>query len=506
MTHALPPLLLRADASVRMGAGHVMRCLALAQAWHAHGGTATLLSCGLNAALQQRLRAASVGYIALAQSHPHRLDLDTTLATLADLAGAGPGTPWLVLDGYHFDTAYQRAIREAGYRLLVIDDMAHLPEYAADLLLNQNLHATGLRYRCNAEAVLLLGPRYVLLRPEFHAWRGWQRTVPEVARKVLVTMGGSDPQNATQQVIQALQQVGRADLEVTIVLGASYPHALPAREECGFACTVVRAVHDMPALMAWADVAVSASGSTCWELAFMGLPAAVVVLAENQQPVAHALQAAGLALHLGWAHALVPAAVAQVLQSLLLNAEQRAAMARRGQQCIDGEGVMRVVQHISGDPIRLRPARAEDCRLFWEWANDPPVRQASFTLDPIPWEQHVHWFSTKLNDRACTIYVAVQADETPIGQVRYEVAGDAATISVSLDHRFRHHGYGSLLLQKASWQFLQSSPVRLIHAYIKQDNTASVRAFLKAGFVQQGPTVVRGHPALHLTLRREDRQ
>src|SRR5262245_3347577 len=143
--NTMPPLLIRADASVQTGAGHVMRCLALAQAWHAQGGVATFLSCDTNKTLQQRILAAGPGYIRLEKPHPDRRDLDTTLAALTGLTTqmAVQGTPWLVLDGYHFDTAYHQAIRAAGYRLLVIDDMGHLPEYAADVLLNQNLHATA---------------------------------------------------------------------------------------------------------------------------------------------------------------------------------------------------------------------------------------------------------------------------------------------------------------------------------------------------------------------------
>src|SRR5262249_32858596 len=160
---------------------------------------AVFVSCCASVALCQRIVEAGLGFIGLEKPHPARLDLDTTLATLARFATFAHTPPWLVLDGYHFDAAYQQAIRAAGYRLLVIDDMAHLPQYYADVLLNQNMHATALHYHCNPEATLLLGSCYALLRPEFPAWRGRQRSVPEVARKVLVTMGGSDPDNVTLQ-------------------------------------------------------------------------------------------------------------------------------------------------------------------------------------------------------------------------------------------------------------------------------------------------------------------
>ena len=112
----------------------------------------------------------------------------------------------------------------------------------------------------------------------------------------------------------------------------------------------------------------------------------------------------------------------------------------------------------------------------------------------------------RLDNRNCVIYVAITDEDTPIGQVRYDITGNEALISISLDKNFRDHGYGSIILQKASQQFLQSSHVHIIHAYIKQDNTASVHAFSRAGFEQQGTTMVRGCQALHLILQKKDRE
>jgi RimJ/RimL family protein N-acetyltransferase len=102
------------------------------------------------------------------------------------------------------------------------------------------------------------------------------------------------------------------------------------------------------------------------------------------------------------------------------------------------------------------------------------------------------------------MYIAVSDDNTPIGQVRYDRDGDEAVISVSLARQFRGQGYGSCLLQKAAQQLFASAPVRTLHAYVKQDNVASVRAFAKAGFVEQGRMVMQGHAAIHLTLQRKE--
>src|SRR5207245_1177027 len=124
---------------------------------------------------------------------PQREDLPATLTLARDL-----GVEWLVLDGYHFDPAYQEGARASGLRLLVIDDVVHQARYSADILLNQNLDAEHLRYRAGANTELLLGPRYALLRQEFLGWQRWDRSISPVARRVLVTVGGGDPDNVTE--------------------------------------------------------------------------------------------------------------------------------------------------------------------------------------------------------------------------------------------------------------------------------------------------------------------
>ena len=337
-------LLIRADASTRIGTGHLMRCLALAQAWQAEGRRAIFLSHCESAALIQRIKAAGGGYIALGEPHPAPGDLRQTLECLKE-----QHADWLVLDGYHFDTGYQQAVRAAGYHLLVIDDTAHLSEYHADVLLNQNLNAEQLKYKCDVETTLLLGTRYVLLRQEFLAWRGWQREIPDVARKVLVTMGGGDPDNVTLKVIHVLQRVGVNELEAVVVVGGSNPHLEMLQSEVQRSRITIRLGHDvvdMPELMAWADLAVSAGGSTCWELAFMGVPNVVLVLAENQQGIAEGLEQAGAVTNLGWYSKVAEDLVAGALIDLIHAPEKRRQMSKAGQRLVDGHGVGRVVQAI----------------------------------------------------------------------------------------------------------------------------------------------------------------
>ena len=338
------PLLIRADANARMGTGHLMRCLALAQGWQARGGQATFITACESDGLRRRLSDEGFQVITLERSYPEPAYWEITSQVLAADSDA-----WVVLDGYHFDSAYQLGVKHAGHPLLVIDDMAHLDHYYADIVLNQNINAEQLQYSCEPYTRLLLGTRYVLLRSEFLAWRGWKREIPDVARKVLVTLGGGDPDNQTLKVIQALQQVDADELEAVVVIGASNPHFQElesATRASQFEGRLVRDVTDMPNLMAWADLAVSAGGSTCWELAFMGLPPVVLVLAENQKGIAAGLGKGGVVLNLGWYTEISIAQVANTLVGLLEDRGLRRQMSQRGRELVDGLGTERVVESL----------------------------------------------------------------------------------------------------------------------------------------------------------------
>lgn len=154
--------------------------------------------------------------------------------------------------------------------------------------------------------------------------------------------------------------------------------------------------------------------------------------------------------------------------------------------------------------LKLRQISEEDCKLIWTWANDPEVRAVSFSSNAIPYEDHVTWFESKLHDPSCYFYIAENENLEPVGQVRYDREGTEATISVSLDRKFRGKGYGTSLLRLASQKFFEISDVEVIHAYIKEGNEASLGAFKKAGFNSIGTSRKNKHQAHHLVLRKEE--
>lgn len=305
-------VLIRADAYDEIGAGHVMRCLALAEGLSTAGHDVLFATYCTNVATLQRVEAGPVAVTPLQGPDDH----GTTLDTPADA---------VVLDGYMFDLELQRELRARGRRLLVIDDHGHFERYDADLLLNLNPGAETIRYADTGGARMLLGPEFVLLRGEFRLAAPDARVHPAAARRVLVTLGGIDVENRTAKVAEAL--AGSA-LEIRSVRGG---------------------VASMRPLMAEADIAVSAGGTTMYELAYMGVPTIACVLADNQAPGVRAFAEARVVRSLGRFERAGGQEIVEQVASLAGDRDAREALSRAAMAAVDGRGVERVVAALAAD-------------------------------------------------------------------------------------------------------------------------------------------------------------
>lgn len=316
-----------------------MRCLALAQHWRERCGPVTFVLAEDVPVFAARLRSEGVGQRLLAAQPGSQADAAATAALAAEL-----GAEWIVCDGYHFDADHQVRLKASGRRLLFVDDYGHGEEYCADLVLNQNLYAEPGPYgRRSADSHLLLGPRYALLRREFAAHPVEPRSVPAQAGRLLITLGGADPAGFTSVALAALASV--PDMQALVIVGGSNPHRdhiERAASALGERATVVSAVDDMPKRMAWADLAVTAGGSTCWELLYMGVPALVVVLADNQVRVAQSVAHHGAGIDLGCSGAIDAARLGAAITALAQDRAARYAMVHAGQALVDGRGSERV--------------------------------------------------------------------------------------------------------------------------------------------------------------------
>lgn len=325
-------VLFRADDGLGIGAGHLMRCRALAEAVEAVGGRTHLLAHA-DSPLHQEWRADG------ARVKTHGLpigsgqDLDATLEFARTVEA-----DWLVADGYAFDVAWLEALARQ-HRLLYLDDLG-ARDAAAALVLNQNAGAEE-RYRTTYTRArrALLGAEWFLLGC------AWQEVTPRPEPgRLLVTLGGDDRDNLALALMRALLADGRA-FHADVVCSA--PEA-GYRVACELALanadhfTLHRAPADLAPLMARASVAVCGGGVTPLEAASLGIPLVIKVLADNQAPGAQALASVGAAKVIAGEWKDVTG-VAGMALDLLADDAERAVLAERARALVDGKGAARVV-------------------------------------------------------------------------------------------------------------------------------------------------------------------
>lgn len=330
----------RVDASPAIGLGHLSRCLTLARALARRG-----------AAIDVAIRRPSDHARAWIEREGYQVvtiaDGDDDLAVTRRLAGAGA---LVVVDGYSFAATYHEALRGDGRVVCVIDDLER--PLGGDLIVNGNLYAEELPY--GAGARLLLGPRYALVREEFVAARAARlaRGATHGRPRLLVTMGGADPTRETEKAIGALARVSRP-LDVRVIVGGANPRhdavrAAAAHVSPRHTLDLHFDVRAMGEAMVWADVALTAAGSTCLELACVGVASVVIVVADNQRRVGEALVRHGLMPSLGWHATVDEAAVARALDDLLTDEPSRRAVEEAQRSLVDGLGASRVAAALVG--------------------------------------------------------------------------------------------------------------------------------------------------------------
>ena len=338
-------ILFRADASLEIGTGHVMRCLTLAKALQ---GAACSFACRAHEGnLIDYIRAQGFAVQVLPLVSPSWLGASWQ-EDAAQTAKAGPHD-WLTVDHYALDANWETAMRPHATRIMAIDDLADRP-HDCDLLLDQNLGRNAEDYagRVPADCPLLLGPSYALLRPEFTMWREKSLVRREGGLKtLLITMGGVDQHNVTGDILAALK--GSAlpgGAEIKVVMGPHAPWLAEVKAAAAvmpWPSEVLVGVSNMAELMAGSDLAIGAAGSTSWERCCLGLPTLALVLADNQREAAGFLEEAKAIILLGDARnenwqARLPVVLAA------LSPENLAALSRNARAIVDGKGVEKCVK------------------------------------------------------------------------------------------------------------------------------------------------------------------
>lgn len=350
-----------------MGSGHVMRCLSLAAALSKAGIGCSFITRAHPGHLIEQIRAqghavydlpdpASAGYGAHPNPPTHagwlsgdwRSDAIETRRILDRLR-----PDWVILDHYALEHAWETVAVPSVVPLAVVDDLADRP-HRARLLLDQNVGRAAKDYAelVPESCVVLIGPRFALLRAEFAEARPWALARQAVVRprKLLISLGGVDKNNATAAVLQAIDELDQSCLDaIRVIMGARAPHieaVLEQSRQMRVRTEVLTDVKNMAEQMLWADFAIGAAGTSAWERCCMALPTLALTLADNQKTMAQELEEIGISRYLGDHDAGTWQAT---LPLVLLDADfpiHLQSMSATAVALCDGQGSDRVASHL----------------------------------------------------------------------------------------------------------------------------------------------------------------
>jgi UDP-2,4-diacetamido-2,4,6-trideoxy-beta-L-altropyranose hydrolase len=355
-------IVFRTDASLKIGNGHVMRCLTLAHALQKQGAKVQFICREHEGNLIAQIKSEGFEVFALPlcdyEPFCHTAQLNESPLFHAEWLGSTQAQDaqaclpivqalnphWLIVDHYALDKEWEIALSGYYQKLMVIDDLGDR-EHICHVLLDQNIDAKLEKYRQKVpiECVLLMGTFYALLRPEFAQWRErslFRRANP-VFKELLITMGGVDAENYTGLILESLRTGGLPDdLVITVVIGETAPHYEAVQSlalKMQVRTEVKVNVKNMAELMARADLAIGAAGATTWERCCLGLPTILMVLAPNQVGVGKELAKRGAAFLIHRSDELLPFITSMEIQLL-------EALSLRSRAITDGLGVLRVVE------------------------------------------------------------------------------------------------------------------------------------------------------------------
>lgn len=350
-------LVVRTDASARIGLGHLRRCVALARRLHAAGSEIHFLT-----KTEDIDPVLEIGAIA-----ETCLPVDPALDRQADAGRTAEycrsvGASHLIVDHYHADEPYQRVLLDAGLRWLQFDGAAATPQWA-DWVVSMSPAADREGYQelqQRPETQLLLGPRYAILRDEFQRRRKGRHIKPTVS-SILLSFGGGDDRGACLLFLEALAMM-ESTFAVDLALGSANPRLPAIRSWIARHGKGNIRVHvdteRMADLMAESDLAIISGGTTAFEAASAGLPAMIVQIAANQREISAAWDRLGVAVDLGWLEALDAKKVAGRIAELCERPERRQSLSLAGSREVDGHGAERIVAALSnlGTPSGLNAA------------------------------------------------------------------------------------------------------------------------------------------------------
>ena len=503
---------IRVDASLQIGSGHVMRCLTLAHTLKKNRFEVTFICRKLSGNLIERIDSDGFRVHELSAhkqknidgklAHSHWLgvtqknDADECIDVLNN-----EEFDWLIVDHYALDEEWQNYIKPCYKKLMVIDDLADR-NHQCDILLDQTFGRTHKDYlnRIPTNSKSLLGAKYALLRPEFAKFRtpSLSRRTYSTFNHLLINMGGIDVDNITEKILDHLMDLDLSmEIHITIVMGIHAPHLQSVKlkaEELSQNITVLADVQNMAEIMANADIAIGASGATTWERCCLGLPSVQIILSKNQEHLARTLARKKII----WLIKEINE-IGDLLKSAPSWMNHVGGLAA---EICDGMGSQRVFNKMTDCTVILEDfgeidlcsyvnLNQSDATLALDMRNHEEIRTWMYSKDIISKEEHLS-FLANLGIDEKRRYFLVKQKGAVIGAINFSKInyGSSVDFGIFINPFKKSQGFGSVLESAASEYACTELGAETIKLEVLEQNTKAINFYKRCGFNFVNSTII----------------
>jgi len=405
------------------------------------------------------------------------------------------GREIVVLDGYNFATEYQNRLRYKGSKLVCIDDI-HLWPFVADVVIN---HAGGIQreqYKIAPFTKLCLGTSFTMLRQSFLKTPTQNRLVTSI-NSVFICFGSVDNKNYTLKTLEAYMELKLSN-EIHVVIGSSYSH------EEQLAGIIDQAVNNqinirlyrnllntqMIEVIESCQIAICSPSIMAYEACSIGIGLICIQSEENQKNMTNfiAKSACGLTMEKFEIETLINSieelSVPQINKQIEKQKEHFSDSSSQLKKIFD-----KLALELE---LEIRPANPDDLLTYFNWANDPLVRNNSINQNEIPLSDHTKWFDKKMSNSSSLLFL-VEKGGAAIGQVRFEYEDGSYLINYSVAEEYRGVGVGEVMLKMAIARLHEEiSEVPQLCGFVKAENTVSSSAFINNSFTEAGTKQIEG--------------
>lgn len=332
----LNKIAIRADGGNNIGMGHVMRCMAIAK---------ELLERNIKVFFISKF-CKEVNDIFINQGikfiNIYSDNLDDEILEIEKII-KNSNIDCVITDSYNLSEDYLFKMKQLVRLLVSIDDNS-LYRYPSNIIINGNIYANNLDYKLmNKDTKLLLGSEYCILREEFR--KNFNFIVEEKIKNILITMGGSDINNFTPFVLDTIKHL---NVNINVIIGKSFK-CINEIQEIYKKYNNINLIYNpsnISEIMKNNDIAISASGSTAYELCKVGVPAILIVQAENQENIACEFDKKGIMINMGYFSDLRKGKLLEKVNFLIDNKEARYKMNNLSKNVMHSDGVKNIVDNI----------------------------------------------------------------------------------------------------------------------------------------------------------------